>query len=88
MRKQTSTTGEIILSIVKLIDKTNRNDHIYFEINNELSDFNNDKVQYKRPVQQISENDTVGKTSIDGKQRQHTAGNDRQVSKKPQFLSG
>ena len=88
MRKQTSTTGEIILSIVKLIDKTNRNDHIYFEINNELSDFSNDKVQYKRPVQQVSENDTVGKTSIDGKQRQHTAGDDRQVSKKSQFLSG
>ena len=44
VRKQTSSTSEIIFSIVNLIDKTNRNDNIYFEINDGLSDFNNDDV--------------------------------------------
>ena len=45
VRKQISSTSEIIFSIVNLIDKTNRNDSIYFEINDGLSDFNNDDVQ-------------------------------------------
>ena len=58
--------------IVKLIDKTNKNNNIYFEINDELSDFNNDIVQYERPIQRVSESDNVGKTSTDGEQRQHT----------------
>ena len=87
-RKQTSTTSKIIFSIVNLIDKTNRNDNIYFKINDELSDFNNDKAQYKRPIQRVSESDIVGTTSTDRKQRQYTTRNDRWVSKKPQFLSG
>ena len=47
VRKQTSPTSEMIFSIVNLIDKTNRNDNIYFEINDELSDFNNDNIQFK-----------------------------------------
>lgn len=59
MRKQTSTTGEIIFSIIKLIDKINRNDSIYFEINKELTDFDNVQVQYKRPIQRISGGSTV-----------------------------
>ena len=83
MRKQTSTSSEIIFSIVNIIDKTNRNDNIYFEINDELSYFNNDNVQYKQPVQRISESDIVGTTNTGRKQRQHTTRNDRQVSKMP-----
>ena len=57
--KKTSSTSEIIFSIDKVIDKTNRNNNIYFEINNELNEFKNDNVQYRRQVQQISEGDTV-----------------------------
>ena len=53
VRKQTSSSADIIFSIVNLIDKTNKNDNIYFEINSELKDFNNDNVQYKRPIQRI-----------------------------------
>ena len=68
MRKQTPTTNKIIFSIVNLIDKTNRNDNIYFDISEELSDFKNDNVQYKRPIQQVSESDIVGTTSTDRKQ--------------------
>ena len=89
VRKQTSTTNQIVFSIVNLIDKTHRNNNIHFEINNKLSYFNNDNVQYKHPIQRISESDTVGKTSTDGNsKRQHTTRNDRWVSKKPQFLLG
>ena len=51
LRKQTSSTSEIIFSIVNLIDKTSRNDNIYFEINDELSDFKNDNIQIKPPIQ-------------------------------------
>ena len=72
VRKQTSATSKTIFSVVNLIDKTNRNDNIYFEINDELSDFNNDNVQYKRPIQQVSESDIIGTTSTDRKQRQYT----------------
>ena len=68
MRKQTPTTNKKIFSIVNLIDKTNRNDNIHFDISEELSDFKNDNVQYKRPIQQVSESDIVGTTSTDRKQ--------------------
>ena len=68
MRKQTPTTNKIIFSVVNLIDKTNRNDNIHFDISEELSDFKNDNVQYKRPIQQVSESDIVGTTSTDRKQ--------------------
>ena len=63
MRKQTSTASEIIFFIVNLTDKTNKNDNTYFEINDELSDFNNDIVQYKQLIRQVSESDIVGTTS-------------------------
>ena len=85
MRKQISTS-EIIFSIDKVIDKTNRNNNIYFEINDELSDSKNDNVQYRWQVQQISEGDTVMKTTTDGTERQQCR-NHRRVSKKPRFLS-
>ena len=88
VRKQTSPTNEIIFSIVNLIDKTNRNDNIYFEINDKLIDFKNDNIQYKRPNQRVSESDTGRETRTDRKQQQqHTTRNDRQVSKKLRFLS-
>ena len=88
VRKQTSTINKIIFSIVNLIDKKIKNNNIYFEISDELSDFNNDNVQYKRPIQWVSESDIVRTTSTNRKQRQYTTRNDKQVSKKPQFLSG
>ena len=88
MRKQTSPTSEIIFSIVNLIDKTNRNDTSYFEINNELSDFENDNVQCKWPIQQVSEGDAIRETRTDTKQQHHTTTNDRRVSKKPWFFFG
>ena len=69
VRKQTQTTNKIIFSIVNLIDKTNKNDNIYFKISDGLSDFNNDNVQYKWPIQQVSERDIDGTTSTDRKQR-------------------
>ena len=40
-RKQISTGDKIIYSVIKLIDKTNRNDAIYTDISDELDEFNN-----------------------------------------------
>ena len=85
--KKKKATSEIICSIVYFIDKTKRNGNIYFEISNELSDFNNGNVQYKQLIQRVSEGDIVGQTSTDRKQRQYTTRNDQLVSKKPRFLS-
>ena len=67
MRKQASSITDITFSVVKLIDKAKKNTSIYFKINDELSDFNNDN--FKRPVQQISESETRRETDAltDGK---------------------
>ena len=78
MRKETSPTGGIIFSVVKIINKTNKNNNIHFEVNDELSDFKNDNVQYKRTIQRVSEIDTNKKTDTGGKtnnRKQHR--NDR-----------
>ena len=64
MRKQTSTGDKIIFSVVKIIDKTNRNDAIYTDISDELDEFNNDIVQFEQSVWGISENST-GQETID-----------------------
>ena len=56
--KQPSTSADMF-SIVNLLNKTNKNDNVYFETNDELSDFNNDSVQYKRPIQRVSESNIV-----------------------------
>ena len=65
MRKQTSAFNDITFSVVKLIDKTNKNANIYSEINDELSDFSNDVD--KRTVQRISENNIRRETTTDRK---------------------
>ena len=69
MRKQTSTTDRIIFSIENLIDKTNKKKDIYFEINDELSEFNNDIFQFEPRIRQTSEDNSNGKTT-NIKQRQ------------------
>ena len=84
VRKQTSTIGDITFSIVKIIDKTNKNTSIYLEINDELSDFNNGS--FKRPVQWISEGETRKETSADGRQERNTTRSNERISKKPNFF--
>ena len=84
MRKEISTISDITFSIVKLIDKTNKNTNIYFEINDKLSNFNNDN--FKRPVQQIRESDSRGETSTNRKkqeQERHATRKNGRISKKP-----
>ena len=85
VRKQISSATEIIFFIVNIIDKTNRNNAIYSDINNELSDFKNDNIQYKRSAQRISEGSTVRETRTNGTDRQQLR-NDRRISKKPRFI--
>ena len=85
LRKETSSTSEITFSSVKVIDKTNRDNSIYSEISDELSDFKNDIVQ--RTTQRISENDLDrGNETPNRRRRELTSGG--QFSKKPRFLSG
>ena len=84
MRKEISTISDITFSIVKLIDKTNKNTNKYFEINDELSNFNNDN--FKQPVQQIREGDSRRETSTNRKKQQqerHTTRKNGRISKKP-----
>ena len=68
VRKHTPPTSEIIFSIVNLIDKTNRNNNIYFEIIDELRDFSNDNVHYKQPIQRLSEGD-ISRATDTGRNR-------------------
>ena len=60
VRKQTAFSV-ITFFIVKLINKTNKNANIYFEINDEPSDFSNDSN--KRTVQRISEGNITRETT-------------------------
>ena len=44
VRQGTSSLSEINFSFVKVIDNSNKEDNIYSEISNKLSDFKNDDV--------------------------------------------
>ena len=82
VRKQTSSPFEINFSIIKVINNRNRQNVIYSEISDQLSDYKNDNVQ------RISESNFVRETKGKRSDRQHIEhiGNGR-VSKKPRFLS-
>ena len=86
VRKQISSPLEINFPVIKVIDSTNRQDLIYSEISEELSDFKNEKVQ--RTVQKISESDSVREAKSkrpDRREKEHT-GNGR-VHKKQRLPS-
>ena len=83
MREQAALASEILFSIVNIIDKTNVNSCIYFKIGDELVDSKNGDLHYTQSVQTASAADTD--------RTEHTvrnSGADREVSKKPRFLSG
>ena len=42
---------------------------MHFEINDELSDFKNDNIQNKPPIQRVSESNTVREIRPDGTDR-------------------
>ena len=86
VRKQISSPLEINFPVIKVINSTNRQDLIYSEISEELSDFKNEEVQ--RTVQQISESDSVREAKSkrpDRREKEHT-GNGR-VHKKQRLPS-
>ena len=60
LRKQT-TIDRIIFSIENLIDKTNKKKDIYFEINSELSEFNNDFLEFEPRIGRVSESNSSRK---------------------------
>ena len=55
-RKQT-LTGEIIFSIVNLIDKSNKTKSTYYNIGDKLSEFDSDRVQFKHRIREFNESD-------------------------------
>ena len=98
VRKQTASSFEISFSIVKVIDSTNRQNAIYTEISDEISDFKNDNVQQK--IRRASENN-IGRGKPESAEfvrgePKHEQGDRRRVqstdggrvNKKPRCLSG
>ena len=53
VRKHTQAADKIIFSIVKTVDKTNRKDAIYTDIDHELHEFNNDIVKLEQSVEEF-----------------------------------
>ena len=62
VRKETSA-DEIIFSIVNSIDKTNELENVYYEIDNELKEFDNDRVQLNRTIQGSTSEDAEPTTT-------------------------
>ena len=75
IRKETSA-NKIIFSIEKLIDDSNNTENIFYKIDGEQKEFDNDRDKFKRPIRGTGTSDIAGTTG------------QRQVSKKPKFLSG
>ena len=74
-RKETSA-NEIIFSIEKLIGNPNNAENIYYKIDDELKEFDNDRNKFKRLIRGTGTSDIAGTTRK------------RKVSKKPRFISG
>ena len=53
VRKET-TADKIIFSTVNLIDKTNSLENVYYKIDDERKEFNNDRVQFKQTIRESS----------------------------------
>ena len=49
VRKETSA-DKIIFSIINLIDKSNNLENVYYKIDDELKEFNNDRLQFKQTI--------------------------------------
>lgn len=78
VRKETFA-NEIIFSIEKLIDNLNNSENIYYEIEDELKEFDNDRNKLKWSVRGAGTDEVARTTTRTGQWR---------VSKKPRFLSG
>ena len=71
---------------MNLIDRSNKKEDIYFEINEELREFNDDIFQSKSRTRGASESNIDRKTDSDQQQKQkqkRPRRYDRRVSKKP-----
>ena len=50
--------GEIIFSTVNLIDKLSKLEDSYYKLGYELREFDNDRIQFKRRIQEFDQGDT------------------------------
>ena len=85
VRKQTST-GEIIFSIVNVIDKSNKFEDSFYKLDDELREFHNDRVQFKHRIQELDPTNTTSRQSGAGRKNDSNR-KPRRISKKPTFFS-
>ena len=69
-RKEISSEKKIF-SIVNLIDKSNNLQNVYYQIDDELKEFNNDRLQFKQTIRRSSSEDIAWT----GEQQQQQPGN-------------
>ena len=88
VRKRTPD-GEIAFSIVSLINGSNNSEDIYYKLGDELSEFKHGKLQPKQRVRGAGKTDDRAKSiSPFRDDRTSDKKQNRQISKKPIFLSG
>ena len=85
VKKETSVI-EIFFSIVSLIDKLNRFEDLYYKLGDELREFDDERVQPKSRVRELSEADNRRPTD-DSDRRKKQRNKHERISKKPRFLS-
>ena len=81
VRKQTSA-GEIIFSIVNLIDKSNKFEDSYYKTGDELREFHNDRLQFKHRIREFDQGNANKPRTTETNRR-----NDNDTGKKPQRVS-
>ena len=68
VRKQTSA-GEIIFSIVNLVDKSNKFEDSYYKTGDELRELHNDRVQFKHRIREFDQGNANKTKSNRNKQK-------------------
>ena len=86
VRKETSA-NKIFLSILSLIDKSNRFEHNYYKIGDELRKFDNDRTQLKPRIRELIQTDNNQTRTDDSDRKKKQYNRQQQISKKPRFLS-
>ena len=78
-----TSANEIVLSIVSLIDKSNKFKNSYYKIGDELREFDDDRIQPKQRTREPSQTDGRRTRADDSDRRKKECGRQRQISKRP-----
>ena len=80
-----SLGNETEFSIANLINKSNKFEDIYYNIGEELREFENVRIYPEQRIQKLDKTDDMRPAHDRGKEKQHD--NNRRISKKLRFLS-